>query len=111
MAVSLALAAGLHAQTPPDITAAGAIAALKAGSLAGATPTYGLTYNLGATGLRGWVYLNAGIDYREVEDGNHTGSSRQILVTVAAAPANTVLAVDDVILGAMAASSGTSSSR
>ena len=36
-----------------------------------------------------------------------TGESRQILVTVASAPGNAVLAVDDVILGAMAASSGT----
>ena len=35
-----------------------------------------------------------------------SGESRQILVTVAAAPGNAVLAVDDVILGAMEGSSG-----
>jgi hypothetical protein len=93
-----------HAQAaPPDLTGAGVITALKSNSSYSNRP-YSETYNLGATGLRGWIYIdgnNAG-DY-----GLITASSRQILVTVASAPASAVLAVDDVILGAMAGSSGT----
>ena len=54
LAVLLAFPAGVGA-TPPDLTAAGAIAALKTDT--SASPVYGLTYNLGATGLRGWIYL------------------------------------------------------
>jgi autotransporter-associated beta strand protein len=87
---------------PPDLTGLGVIAALKSDSDYSSRP-YTETYNLGATGLRGWIYIdgnNAG-DY-----GLITAPSRQILVTVATAPANAVLEVDDVILGAMAASSG-----
>jgi len=51
-----------------------------------------ITINLGPTGARGWVY----------HDGIDTGESRQILVTKvdAGSPADGVLAVDDVILGA-----------
>jgi Family of unknown function (DUF6288)/PA14 domain/Bacterial Ig domain len=100
---ALSMLAPLVQAAAPDLTAAGAIAALKAGTLADAYPGYGETYNLGATGLRGWIYIGGGSG----GDGTFTGSSRQILVTVAAAPGNAVLAVDDVILGAMAASSGT----
>ncbi len=85
----------------PDLTAAGAIATLKADT--NSSPLYGETYNLGATGLRGWIYIGGG----NGADGTITTSSRQILVTVASAPGNAVLAVDDVILGAMAGSSGT----
>lgn len=86
----------------PDLTAAGAIAALKTDT--NASPVYGQTYNLGATGLRGWIYINPnGVGH----DGLQTDQSRQILVTVASTPANAVLAVDDVILGAMATNSGT----
>ena len=88
---------------PPDLTGAGVIAALKGDPSYSSRP-YSETYNLGATGLRGWIYI----------DGNNTGDyglitaqSRQILVTVASAPGNAVMAVDDVILGAMAANSGT----
>jgi Family of unknown function (DUF6288)/PA14 domain/Bacterial Ig-like domain (group 3)/YDG domain/Bacterial Ig domain/HEAT repeats len=91
---------------PPDLTAAGAIAALKAGTLADANPGYGETYNLGATGLRGWIFLSSGWGNTHGADGTMSGESRQILVTVAEAPGNAVLAVDDVILGAMAANSG-----
>ena len=87
----------------PDLTAAGSIAALKAGTLANAYPAYGETYNLGATGLRGWIYIGGGTG----ADGTITTESRQILVTVASTPGSAVLAVDDVILGVMAASSGT----
>ena len=81
---------------PPDLTAPGVIATINRSE----------TYNLGATGLRGWIYLDRS-GGTQGADGTMTGESRQILVTVASAPANTVLAVDDVILGAMAASSGT----
>ena len=94
------------AQTPRDLTAAGAIAALKADTIA--NPLYNETYNLGPTGLRGWIDLGPrGVDEYGGADGTFTGASRQILVTVATKSANTALAVDDVILGAMAASSGT----
>ncbi len=94
------------AQASRDLTAAGAIAALKADT--SANPRYDETYNLGPTGLRGWIDLGPrGVDEYGGADGTFTGASRQILVTVATEPANTALAVDDVILGAMAASSGT----
>lgn len=85
----------------PDLTAAGAIAALKVDTAS--SPLYTETYNLGATGMRGWIYIGGG----NGADGTITVSSRQILVTVASAPANAVMAVDDVILGAMAGSDGT----
>lgn len=101
MGLVLVLVGHLHAQTPPDLTAAGAIAALKANT--SANPRYNETYNLGPTGLRGWIYVGGASG----ADGNFTDASRQILVTVATSPGNAVLAVDDVILGAMAGSSGT----
>jgi HEAT repeat protein/regulation of enolase protein 1 (concanavalin A-like superfamily) len=89
---------------PPDLTSAGVIAALKSNP-GYSTRSYNETYNLGATGLRGWIY----IDTSNPISGSHgliTAPSRQILVTVASAPGNAVLAVDDVILGAIAANSG-----
>lgn len=89
----------------PDLTVAGAIATLKTDT--NSSPRYGETYNLGATGLRGWIYLSGGAGNTHGADGTMTGESRQILVTVASTPGNAVLAVDDVILGAMAGSSGT----
>ena len=92
----LALAGGLRA-APPDLTAPGVIATIDRGE----------TYNLGPTGLRGWIYLSGGSGNTHGADGTMSGESRQILVTVASAPANATLAVDDVILGAIAAGSGT----
>ena len=90
--------------TPPDLTVAGAITTLKGSTTA--SPLYSQTYNLGATGLRGWISIdNSGGNVGQ--DDLMTDQSRQILVTVASAPGNAVLAVDDVILGAMAGSSGT----
>ncbi len=86
---------------PPDLTAAGVIAALRADPNY-SSPPYSETYNLGATGLRGWIYIGGG----NGADGTITTESRQILVTVASTPGSAVLAVDDVILGAMAGSSG-----
>jgi hypothetical protein len=101
LAAMMGMPASLHA-APPDLTAAGAIAALKAD--ANASPAYGETYNLGPTGQRGWIYLSGGWGDTHGEDGTMTGESRQILVTVASESANAVLAVDDVILGANAGS-------
>ena len=92
---------------PPDLTATGVIAALKADDLLVTplySPRYSQTYNLGATGLRGWIYISSG---NMGPDDIITGESRQILVTVASTPGSAVLAVDDVILGVMAGSSGT----
>ncbi len=59
-----------------------------------------LTYNLGATGLRGWIYSKP-VTHFDGLQGRTTASSRQILVTHVGAksPADGVLQVDDVILG------------
>jgi hypothetical protein len=92
LALALAVPGGVLAK-PPVLTAAGVIATINR--------TY--TYNLGATGLRGWIYIGGG----NGADGTITTESRQILITVASAPGNAVLAVDDVILGAMAGICGT----
>ena len=58
------------------------------------------TYNLGATGMRGWIYTRAA-DNLDAAQGRTTLASRQILVTHvgAASPADGVVKVDDVILG------------
>ncbi len=86
--------------TPPNLTAAGAIAAVKARE---DIPKYDNTFNLGSTGLRGWIFQ----DWSGTWVGKITSPSRQILVTTASTPGSAVMAVDDVILGAVAASSGT----
>ena len=59
-----------------------------------------LTYNLGATGLRGWIYTKAA-DNLDAAQGRTTLASRQILVTHVGvgSPADGVVMVDDVILG------------
>lgn len=59
-----------------------------------------LTYNLGATGLRGWIYTRAANNL-DAAQGRTTLASRQILVTHvgAGSPADGVVMVDDVILG------------
>ena len=62
---------------PPNLTAAGVITTLKADSNY-SSPPYSETYNLGATGLRGWIYIGGG----NGADGTITTESRQILVTV-----------------------------
>ena len=60
-----------------------------------------LTYNLGSTGLRGWIYTKAASFFDSCQ-GRTTTASRQILVTHVGAksPADGVMKVDDVILGA-----------
>ena len=59
-----------------------------------------LTYNLGPTGLRGWIYTRPA-NFADSQQGKTTTASRQILVTHVGAktPADGVLQVDDVILG------------
>ena len=59
-----------------------------------------LTYNLGPTGLRGWIYTRPA-NFRESQQGRTTTLSRQILVTHVGvkSPADGVMKVDDVILG------------
>lgn len=59
-----------------------------------------LTYNLGATGLRGWIYTKAA-NFFESQQGRTTTASRQILVTHVGAksPADGLMQVNDVILG------------
>ena len=60
-----------------------------------------LTYNLGATGMRGWIYTKPA-EYLDSVQGRTTAASRQILVTHVGekSPAEGVMKVDDVILGA-----------
>lgn len=59
-----------------------------------------LTYNLGATGLRGWIYTRPA-NFFESQQGRTTTASRQILVTHVGekSPADGVMQVNDVILG------------
>jgi hypothetical protein len=58
------------------------------------------TYNLGPTGLRGWIYTHPAT-YLDSFQGRTTAASRQILVTHVGtnSPASGVLEVNDVILG------------
>lgn len=74
-------------KTPPDLTQAHSV-------------DRKLTYNLGATGLRGWIYTRPA-NFRESQQGRTTTASRQILVTHVGkdSPADGVMKVDDVILG------------
>lgn len=60
-----------------------------------------LTYNLGATGLRGWMYSKPATHFDGLQ-GRTTGGARQILVTHVGSksPADGVVQVGDVILGA-----------
>ena len=59
-----------------------------------------MTYNLGSTGLRGWIYTRAA-NFRDSQEGLTTTVSRQILVTHVGekSPADGVMQVDDIILG------------
>ena len=58
------------------------------------------TYNLGSTGMRGWIYLKPATHFDGLQ-GRTTAVSRQILVTHVGAksPADGVMQVNDVILG------------
>ena len=72
---------------PPDLTRSNAV-------------DRSLTYNLGPTGLRGWIYTKPA-NFLDSAQGRTTTASRQILVTHVGAksPADGVMKVDDVILG------------
>jgi hypothetical protein len=58
------------------------------------------TYNLGSTGLRGWIFTRPD-NFHDSVQGRTTTASRQILVTHVGknSPADGVMRVDDVILG------------
>ena len=92
LAALLTLTASIFAaespKTPPDLTRDSAV-------------DRKLTYNLGATGLRGWIYTKPATHFDGLQ-GRTTAASRQILVTHVGAqsPADDVVKVDDVILGA-----------
>ena len=89
LAVSwLVSAPGWGAETPPDLTK----------GLGGIDRS--LTYNLGATGMRGWIF-NIPLTYLDLAQGRITSASRQILVTHVGekSPADGVMKVDDIILG------------
>ena len=86
--MTLALAGPLQAgEAPPDLTRNSQVDRAQ-------------TYNLGATGLRGWIHTKAASSLDGIQ-GRTTTASRQILVTHVGArsPADGVLQVDDVILG------------
>ncbi len=76
-----------YPKTPPDFTQGNVV-------------DRELTYNLGSTGLRGWIFTKAANNL-DSEQGRTTTLSRQILVTHVGAnsPADGVIEVDDVILG------------
>jgi hypothetical protein len=79
---------GAPPQVPPDLTRNN-------------TVDRTLTYNLGATGMRGWIYTKPAT-FLDSAQGRTTTASRQILVTHVGAksPADGVMQVNDVILGA-----------
>ncbi|MBM3965719.1 MAG: hypothetical protein FJ308_11740 [Planctomycetes bacterium] len=58
------------------------------------------TYNLGATGMRGWIYTKPA-NFLDSVQGRTTDVSRQILVTHVGkkSPADGIVRVDDIILG------------
>jgi hypothetical protein len=97
----LDLSSSLHAAAPktaaPDLTAPGAIATIDKESRK-------WTYNLGPTGMRGWIYHAWSVTAEQ--DATTGFAPYQILVTsvAPATPAAGVLAIDDVILGASAGS-------
>jgi len=75
------------AKTPPDLTKDHSV-------------DRELTYNLGSTGMRGWIFTRPE-NFFESQQGRTTTVSRQILVTHIGrkSPADGVMQVDDVILG------------
>ena len=77
------------ADVPPDLTQGGTDGVDRS-----------RTYNLGSTGLRGWIHTKPAC-YLDSVQGRTTTASRQILVTHVGvnSPADGVMKVDDVILG------------
>ena len=74
----------LGASGPPDLTKGETNGVDRSG-----------TYNLGATGMRGWIYLKPATHFDGLQ-GRTTAASRQILVTHigAKSPADGVMRVD-----------------
>ena len=87
IAVMAVLTVGSLFANPPDLTQSNTVN--RAG-----------TYNLGPTGLRGWIYTRAASNL-DAAQGRTTTASRQILVTHVGtnSPASGVIKVNDVILG------------
>ena len=85
--LNLSSSAAEPPKTPPDLTQDRSVDRER-------------TYNLGPTGLRGWIYTRPD-NFRESQQGRTTTKSRQILVTHVGekSPADGVMKVDDVILG------------
>jgi hypothetical protein len=85
--VMAVMAAGQLFAAPPDLTQSNTVD--RTG-----------TYNLGSTGLRGWIYTRAANNL-DASQGRTTTASRQILVTHVGtnSPASGVMEVNDVILG------------
>ena len=79
----------------PDLTVPGAAATIDKESLK-------WTYNLGPTGMRGWIYHAWSVTAEQ--DATTAFAPYQIFVTAVAAktPAAGILAIEDVILGASA---------
>ena len=77
-------------KTAPDLTQASGAEVVDRNS----------TYNLGSTGMRGWIYTRPA-SYLDSIQGRTTAASRQIFVTHVGvkSPADGVMAVGDVILG------------
>ncbi|MEI7901682.1 MAG: DUF6288 domain-containing protein, partial [bacterium] len=85
--MALASVSALGEAAPPDLTQSTAV-------------DRALTYNLGSTGLRGWIFTHPAT-YLDSLQGRTTAASRQILVTHVGdkSPADGVMKVDDVIVG------------
>ena len=94
-----AIGAGQAAAEPPDLRLAPQV-------------DRSLTYNLGATGLRGWIHTEPATFFDSVQ-GRTSTASRQILVTHVGpgTPADGLLEPGDVILGAGAAAFATDARR
>ena len=90
LVLSLAELCVAEEPSPPDLTQPGVIEKIDRS----------LTYNLGATGLRGWIFTKAASSFDGAQ-GRTTTFSRQILVTHVGkgSPADGVVEVGDVILG------------
>lgn len=89
VALGISASAAAPLKLPPDLTLGETNGVDRKG-----------TYNLGATGLRGWIYLKPATHFDGLQ-GRTTAPSRQILVTHVGAksPADGVMQVDDVVLG------------
>jgi Family of unknown function (DUF6288) len=98
-----------EATVNPDMTQTGVITQIMNNQIPGLDP-FRHTYNLGATGLRGWIYN--GDNNIPLSNSNEQGLatvwSRQILVAVATAPCGTAATFlpGDLIVGAMEGTSG-----